>query len=496
MSLNSHKKVLEMGLLRRLELAGRAASELNAIFPSPQREAANFRKYMRKVEKISKESGDDPEKILATDFSFLGEKANCFATRAGNAVWLKTDFSDFYGSIPTQFLEQSIIEFWDEGEQRHRWVLSYSITFGNVHSPYAASRFSRLLRALMCKIFHIACLEYFDDIIACEEEQYGQKALKTMETFLNLFQNIAREKVEIGSELTVLGMQVGFDRAGRLSAGPKPGARQKLYDAADSLFAGEKVNFPIPVKKVLTLLGKAAWLILCARFGSASGLFSPLFKLLHRDKKLDHIRLDNAEEEATAAQCIKAIRELAFCLPEIAIDPAAFSKPRAHIYVDASMEDLGCVLFLPSANNDTAVVRMVSAKIPEAFKQQCKRVGRDIVARYEILATLLAFASFEKDLAPHTRLYLHTDNTWAQNALLKGYAATDAVISGIAQRVHWWCRERGYICWWAYVNTKLNIADAFSRRDEAERLQALAGGLQKTHGAIWRDAVFPFFRYR
>ena len=151
MKLVTHAEFIEICVLLKLDVVNMNYGDWGAIFASSWDEFRIFQKYMAR---IKVESGDTPaERFHALcNNPFHLEQARAFPLDEVNAdvpvAASKIDMEEAYAHLPTADPRKHLFAFWSVRSARWRYVQTYYLTFGNVHSVYTYARFGRLCRTI------------------------------------------------------------------------------------------------------------------------------------------------------------------------------------------------------------------------------------------------------------------------------------------------------------------------------------------------------------
>jgi hypothetical protein len=511
MCLSSPAIFTELGMLMSLDITEAEYADWESIFTDSAREHQLFVEYMKKAKRWRTA---DKKSLEESAMQFLKEPFGAEARK----VWKlnnqgisigKSDFSDYYGSLPVEDPDGAIICFWSEKQQRVRYVRSYSCTFGNTHSPYFGSRLSRALRSVVVGAFLIPLMEFYDDSCFYEPDASVAHALEIVREVYGLFQNVAEHKTLSGKVLDVLGVVFDTTEQGILEARPKESIRERLHEAADRLLSlDDQPLATTTIRDLQVVAGLATWMQLACRYTGGKHLWSKLYRFMSsaadkadcpigaflRKKKVvpalapKTVAAELRMAQADLAEALKSIRDLARSMPPMRLNAGMYAAPRVHLYTDASLFALGAVLLIMGGEKKPEI-KAFAVDVDAGLKTATLREGKQEIVRYETLVVLYALENFASEVRGR-RLQIHVDNKWASASLIDGYSPRDAFVSQIAHRVHRKLIALRCTACFYYVNTHFNISDSFSR------LKGRIGPLF----ADWKKAVLsavkkPLFKW-
>jgi len=445
-----------------------------------QKESIDYRNFVRKVVKMKKEKGVMLHETIIDAASTFIKQSNTFELDPDcDYVILKSDQHAAYDSTPVQEFDQNLLRFYSVQFKRWRLIKLKSLQFGDRRSAYA---YQRLLRApiYLINLFGLcAPADYIDDTITYLRKLLADICAKILRAICQIFGIISEKKFESNHTIEVLGLIFSISKGVLTVTTPKLKIR-KLQDRIQLLLsevvkektAKQNVVYCIKTNTLQQVLGLAEHVVVCSRLNTGKNMWMHMYNYLSNAGetiKLSHL---NMTEFTKAA---KNLHWWAAHAAPLVLSPLPYVTEPIRIYFDASETHMGLVINFTDKKGISKYIA-ISTQVSQELIDLATAEYDNPIAIYELATFYLGIHYIINILGvQHKRLFLYGDNMHANACFRKGFSKCGKLMCYYARMIHQLLSFNSCWSFCSYVNTKCNIADAFTRPEKLAVMEEKLG---------------------
>ena len=380
----------------------------------------------------------------------------CHSIASSSHAWhfMKADHEAAYKQLPLDWDQAKLAVVALRSPEDGRWYgfFSRTLLFGAVAAVIHYNVFSRIISELVCRIFGIPMVSYFDDFGAMLPKQLAQQGLQTFTRWCELLGiQLKKKKSETGEKITFLGLLGTF---------PDPTRKQKLRvtltpEKADKwskairnvLHVGS-----ISSQELEKLIGKLCFSQTCLFGKFARTQLRCLYRKLHTPRYQPRI---TKFERMTLYWWVDVIASLQ---PRIPRSPGR--APNFVIYTDAATSSgkIASLLFKGEQLPPKVLIQAAS-RAPRFWTRHFR--PKNLIFGLEMLAPL-AFVWMIREKLKGSTVNLYIDNNNVITSLIRGDSSCDIISAMVAC---FWRTAEAYSIdiWVGRVSSKRNPADIPTR---------------------------------
>ena len=366
----------------------------------------------------------------------------------------KADHEAAYKQLPLEWSQSKLAVVALRRPSDGRWFgfFSRTLLFGAIAAVIHYNVFSRIISELMCRLFGIPMISYFDDFAALLPSSLAASGLDTFSRWCSIMGiTLKLKKSEVGPHVTFLGLLGSFPSVKNHMKLRVSLTEEKANKWADSIRKYLQQGL-ISSSELDKLIGKLCFSQTCLFGKFARTQLRCLYKKLHAPRYIAKLA---KHEILTLNWWIDVLISLK---PRIPRGPN--TKPDFVLYTDAasSTNRIAALLFKGNSSPPT-VLELTMSIVPSFWLKQFN--PKNVIFGLEMLAALAFIWQFRFKLKGKA-LNLYIDNNNVLTTLVRGDSGTNFLAAMIA--CFWRISEAFSIdIWLGRVHSKLNPADLPTR---------------------------------
>jgi len=450
------------------------------LWQTAHKESDRYTNFIRAVKKAKDDNGVTHHETIIDAASMFIKNSNTFKLDPDtDYTILKSDQHAAYDSTPVEEFDDNLLRFYSTLLKRWRLIKLKSLQFGDRRSAYA---YQRLLRApiYLINMFGLcAPADYIDDTITYLKKLLAQTCADILRAIFQIFGIISEKKFELDNEVEVLGLVFSIKKGILTVTTPIPKIEKLqqrilllLQQIKKEKIIGKPAVFCIDTNTLQQVLGLAEHVVVCSRLNTGKNLWMSMYKYLSHATdtiKLQHHDMDDL------AKAAKNLYWWATNAAPLVLSPLPYVTEPIRIYFDASETHMGIVINFTDHQNTSKYVA-ISTKLPDELIKMATKEYINPIAIYELATFYLGIHYIINKLSvQYRRLHLYGDNRHANASFRKGFSKKGRLMCYYARIIHKLLAHNN--CWFycSYVNTKFNIADAFTRPEKLRVMEEKLG---------------------
>ena len=396
-------------------------------------------------------------------YDMVGNAHSAWRAAGGSVLLGRTlDLEAAYRQLPVHPDDHwcSVLSVFCPGTQEEEYYVCVALPFGAAASVLFFSRFAKILRHILVRLFGLCLCNYFDDFPQLEFEGLGESAQRTAELALDLFGVLWSRKPEkrlpFDDRFTCLGVVFSLGDVGGAFAVENKAARvEELRARIDAVLASRRLS----PADAASLRGRILFAT-AQTFGRVGACVASIVG-------------ERAQQPAAGSFFVddrlrSALVWLSDFLSASAPRKVYFGVARKPvvIFTDGAYEDVlsggtatcGGVMWDPQ---DRAL-EFFGAAADRATLEAWREPGRlNVVHQAELFPVYVSLVLWGSRVC-NRPVIVFVDNEAAREALVKGYSAAGASLR-MCLGVHMLCARHACLPWFARVCSASNPADDPSR---------------------------------
>ena len=441
------------------QLADGSTSSLNISFRFAVSQSSKVRACDDLKDSLTNRLCSVETPIKLPDWDLLGAMSLLISSSSKkNWVLVKADDTSAYKNLPLRPSDSFLtaIALWNSAQKAWFAFLPRTLLFGATAAVLHYNVFSRILAAILNRLFGIPLISFYDDLGTPMIEELAPEALSLIIEVSRLLGVILNQKkCDLGNPLSFLGLLASFPQSPndwKMSLCLTQEKIQKWSSQIEDFLSAGKISFADLQK----LIGKLSFAQSTVFGKCARAFIRPLYAWLYSMHFSPLILPNIAVILQWWIRLLKSFRpRIVSCRPRY---------PEFIIFTDASYKDgkgmIAAFLFRrEDFLKDGSVFAMASCEAPAYIL----RFFGDTLPIFALEFFVIALAIFEwKDILRYAAVTAYTDNTGAFGAVLNT-GSSAASVSAVTMRLWYLIAHFQIWLWLEPVASPLNIADLPTR---------------------------------